>query len=80
MEDEKEKKLRQFLKERFGGYDDTIGLTDSLENVVDSMGLFELVTFLEKEFAMNLPNEEFSPQRFATIDGILKVVEEFALK
>ena len=54
-----------------------MGLTDSLESVVDSMGLFELVSFLEQEFSMNLPNEEFSPQRFATIEGILKVVEEF---
>jgi acyl carrier protein len=77
MENEKEKKVRQFLKERFGGYDDTIGLTDSLESVVDSMGLFELVSFLEQEFAMNLPNEEFSPQRFATIEGILQVIDEF---
>jgi acyl carrier protein len=80
MENKKEKKLRQFLKERFGGYEDAIGLTDSLESVVDSMGLFELVTFLEREFAMNLPNEEFSPQRFATIEAILKVVDEFCPK
>ena len=77
MENEKEKKVRQFLKERFGGYDDTIGLTDSLESVVDSMGLFELVSFLEQEFAMHLPNEEFSPQRFSTIEGILQVIDEF---
>ena len=78
MENEKEKKLRQFLKERFGGYEDTIGLTDSLESVVDSMGLFELVSFLEQEFSMNLPNEEFSPQRFSSIEGILNLVEEFS--
>ena len=78
MENEKEKKLRKFLKERFGGYQDTIALTDSIEDVVDSMGLFELVSFLEQEFSMNLPNEEFSPQRFSTIEGILNLVEEFS--
>ena len=78
MENNKEQRIRQFLKERFGGYQDNMGLTDSLESVVDSMGLFELVSFLEQEFSMNLPNEEFSPQRFATIEGILKVVDEFS--
>jgi len=77
MENDKEKRVRQFLKERFGGYQDDISLTDSLEDVVDSMGLFELVSFLEEEFSMNLPNEEFSPQRFSTIDGILKIIDEF---
>ena len=73
MENEKEKQVRQFLKERFSGYQDDIGLTDSLDGVVDSMGLFELVSFLEEDFSMNLPNEEFSPQRFATIEGILRI-------
>jgi acyl carrier protein len=77
MSNEKEKKVRQFLKERFGGYEDSLGLTDSLESVVDSMGLFELVSFLEQQFSINLPNEEFSPQRFSTIAGILKIIEEF---
>jgi len=77
MEDEKEKRVRQFLKERFGNYQDEIGITDSLEGIVDSMGLFELVSFLENEFSISFPNEEFSPQRFSTIEGILQVIDEF---
>jgi acyl carrier protein len=80
MANEKEKRIRQFLKERFGSYHETIGLTDSLDSIVDSMGLFELVSFLEQEFSMNLPNEEFSPQRFSTIEGILNIIEEFGPK
>ena len=77
MDNEKEKRVRQYLRERFGNYRDDIGLTDSLDDVVDSLGLFELVSFLEQEFSISLPNEEFSPQRFSTIEGILQVIEEF---
>ena len=75
---EKEKKLRNFLKERFDRYHDEIQSDDSLEDVVDSMGLFDLVTFLEEEFSMEIPNEEFSPALFITITDILNTVDEFS--
>ncbi len=47
---ETETKLRQFLKERFGKYRDETKTSDSLEDTVDSLGLFELVSFVEEEF------------------------------
>ena len=75
--DERETRIRKFLKERFKNYEDEIGPADSLEGVVDSLGLFDLVSFLEEEFGLSIPNEEFSPQRFSTLEGILQVVEEF---
>lgn len=71
-----ELKLRQYLKERFGNYDDSIGAEDSLEGVVDSIGIFELVEFVENEFGISIPNEEFSPQRFSSIADILATIEE----
>jgi len=74
---ENEARIRQFLKERFGGYTDDLGSEDKLDKVVDSMGLFELVTFLEEEFSLSIPNEEFSPDLFSSIGKILDVVEEF---
>jgi len=70
--------LRKYLKERFGNYEDGIGLDDPLEGVVDSIGIFELVEFIENEFGISIPNEEFSPQRFASIADILATIEEFS--
>jgi len=49
-------------QERFGGYHDGIGPHESLEGIVDSLGLFELVDFLEERFQVAIPNEEFSPK------------------
>ena len=62
-----ELKLREFLKERFGNYSDDINADDSIEDVVDSMGLFDLVAYLEEEFTISIPTEDFTPRRFATI-------------
>jgi acyl carrier protein len=72
-----EVRVRRFLKERFGAYRDEIGREDSLEDVVDSLGLFELVSYLEREFSLSIPNTEFSPQLFATIEDILQVIQEY---
>ena len=69
--DEKEMKLRNYLKERFANYEDSIGSEDSLDGIVDSLGLFDLVAFLEEEFALSIPNEDFSPDLFSTIEKIL---------
>lgn len=69
--------LRQFLGERFGSYREGLGTAEPLEEIVDSLGLFDLVSFVEERFGLEIPNEEFSPQRFATIDKILETIEEF---
>jgi len=74
---ETETLIRKYLKERFVDYDDGIRIDDTLEGVVDSLGLFDLVGFLEVEFGIYIPNEEFSPQRFSSINKILTTIEEF---
>lgn len=72
-----EVRLRKFLKERFREYRDDIGQADRLDGVVDSMGLFELVSFLESEFSLVIPNEEFNLGLFVSIENIIKVIDEF---
>lgn len=74
---DRESTLRRYLKERFKNYHDGIAAGDILEDVVDSMGLFELVDFIEQEFGISIPNEEFSPQRFESIESILQLIAEF---
>jgi acyl carrier protein len=71
-----EKILRTFLKERFGNYRDTLPAEDPLDGVVESLGLFELVEFIEREFQISVPTEEFSPRRFSSISVILNTIEE----
>jgi acyl carrier protein len=46
-----------------------------LENeVVDSMGLFHLVGFIEKEFDVVIPDEDLIPEHFGTIRGIAALI------
>jgi acyl carrier protein len=69
--------LRTYLRERFGNYRDDMDSEESLEGVVDSLGLFELVEFLERKFQLKIPNHEFSPRRFHSIGNILETVAQF---
>jgi acyl carrier protein len=76
---DREAKVRQYLKERFRGYQDSISLDDALDSIVDSLGLFELVEYIEQEFRVSVPMVEFSPRRFSSIRKILQVIEEFSI-
>lgn len=73
--DQNELRLRNYLKERFANYEDSIGSEDSLEGIVDSLGLFDLVAYLEEEFAIHIPNEDFSPDLFSTIEKMLYLID-----
>lgn len=75
-----ERLLREYLKSRFQAYDDTLPATASLQGIVDSLGLFELVMHLEATFGFHLPTEDFHPDRFATIERILQTIYEFTSK
>ena len=68
-----EEKLRTFITgkllfENKGG----LALNDSLLNsgLIDSTGIFELVAFIEAEFAIKILDEEVTPPNFETIGAI----------
>jgi acyl carrier protein len=71
-----ERKLREFIKSRFPGYHDGLDANDDLTGIVDSLGLFELVAFVESEFAVAIPTAMFSPDRFTTIQRTVDFIEE----
>jgi len=73
---ETESAIRKFLGERFGAYRDDIGADESLDGVVDSLGMFDLVEFIEQDIGVSIPNEDFSPRNFATISSILALIEQ----
>jgi acyl carrier protein len=43
--------------------------------VVDSLGLFEIVQFLEAECSVEIADDELVPENFATLSAIAKLVE-----
>ena len=42
--------------------------------VVNSLGIFQLVAFLEQRFQIAIGDEEITPENFGTIDGIERLV------
>ncbi len=43
--------------------------------VIDSMGIFQIVSFLESEFGVEIDDEDLVPEHFATIDDISQLVD-----
>lgn len=43
--------------------------------LLDSIGLLELVSFIEETFAVTLPLEDFVPENFATPNAVAALVE-----
>ena len=53
------------------------GESDSLfdQRVLDSFGLLEFIGFLEGTFAIKIPDEDLTPDRFETIEKIREYIE-----
>ena len=70
--------IERFIRERFQIADDESGFSRSVnlweEGYVDSMGVVEVIAFLEQRFRVHLPEEVvFSPD-FTNIDEIARFV------
>ena len=70
-------RLRVFICDRFsvarGGITDEESLLDG--GIVDSMGILELVEFIEREFEVELADEELLADRFESIAALTGLVE-----
>lgn len=75
-----EAQLRSFIKGRFRGYRDDMSADADLSGIVDSLGLFELVEFVESSSNIRIPTADFQPVRFASIRNIMTLVEELRLR
>jgi acyl carrier protein len=65
-----QERIRIFILEKFPlarkrGISDADSLLES--GIVDSMGVLELVTFVEQEFGINVSDEELVPENFQSI-------------
>jgi acyl carrier protein len=64
---------REFsIKPSDGRFDRTVDLFE--DGYVDSIGVIELIEFLERTFAIELPEEDLFSPEFSTIDGIARIV------
>jgi len=71
-----EQRLRAFLQDRFPGFDEDFDAEAELSGIVDSLALFDVVEFVERDFGVDVPTAEFSPLKFSSIRRILDFVEE----
>jgi acyl carrier protein len=72
-----QKELRQYIGSELGR--DVSGVADSeslLEaGVIDSMGVLELVSFIEKQYRIAVSEDEMMPENFDTVDAIAAFIE-----
>ncbi len=74
-----EQRIQNFIYEQFPlSRTLQVTATDNLfsAGVVDSLGILDLVTFLENEFHIEVSDEELTPEHFETIDGIVRFLEK----
>ena len=73
-----ESDVRQFLADNFILDDDSaLGADDSLTEtgVLDSMGVLELITFVEERYGITVPDEDTLPENLDSIARIVGYVE-----
>jgi acyl carrier protein len=72
-------RLRSFIVEELQFEGDPGDLTDDYplleKGVIDSAGIFQVVSFVETEFGVEIANEELVPEHFGTLGGISRLVE-----
>jgi acyl carrier protein len=75
-------KIERFVRQQFSidSTDSRFGRdVDLFENsYVDSVGLAELLGFIEDEFAVTVPDDDLLSEDFASIDGMARTVSRLA--
>ncbi|HET9308187.1 MAG TPA: acyl carrier protein [Candidatus Sulfotelmatobacter sp.] len=70
--------VRQFIREELAAAKGIATFTDSeslTENgIIDSLGIFRLVTFLEENFGVRVGDEEISADNLQSVDKIEELV------
>jgi acyl carrier protein len=78
MSDVKDK-VRAYIAEELNWEGASEELTDDYplldKGVVDSAGVFQVVSFVETEFGVEIQDEELVPEHFGTLEGITRLVE-----
>jgi acyl carrier protein len=74
-----EDRVRRFIVEELHYDGQPASLSNDLplieKNVLDSLGIFQLVSFLESEFGIEVADEELVPEHFGTIGAVARLVQ-----
>ena len=74
-----EQEVRRFISETFlfGRDADEVDRSDSLlkRGIIDSTGVLELVSFVEREFEIRVDDDELTPSNFDSIDRLVNFIE-----
>ncbi len=72
-------RVRDFIMDELRWRGDRAALTDDyplLENgVIDSLGLFRIVEFLESQYGVEIDDQELVPTNFGTLAAIARLAE-----
>jgi acyl carrier protein len=73
------RELAQFIEKNLLGDDRRTTVSDTtplIENgLIDSMGLMQIVSFLEERTGVRVPDDDVTPDYFETVVAIEKMVE-----
>lgn len=72
-------RLRRYVAQELARDHPNVDLDrDSLveSGIIDSLGIMKLVSFIERELGVKIPDDELLPERFDTITTISLLVEE----
>ena len=69
--------IKKFINEEFV-VEEGVELDDAdllEEEIVDSLGIFTLISFIEDKFGVSISPEEINLENFQTVDSITSLVE-----
>ena len=70
--------IREFVRSRFPlARDSNVGDDESLldRGIIDSLGILDLVGFLEQSFGIQVADEDLSPENFDSIAALVRFVK-----
>lgn len=69
--------IKTFVAKQFPAAEKA-GVEDPLlkNGIIDSLGILEVVAFLEKEFAITISDEELLPKNFESISSLCAFVQQ----
>ena len=74
-------KVRRYVGDELlsGDDEDLDGSTRLMETgIIDSMTMIELIAYIEKTFALKIPESHVNPEAFATLDAVTDLVVALA--
>jgi acyl carrier protein len=73
-----ERDVREFISENFILDEEELNGDASLtrQGVLDSMGVLELIMFVEERFELKVPDEDTLPENFDSVDRIVAYLND----